>query len=181
MNEKLPKQEPRLPVLDQQEKMDTEQRIEAMLEERGFVIADRNFEKQWGGYFVIADDQTKKFTEEFFKDHQEALSKQEAKLSPKILVVGPLQQLSWQYHDRRAEWHKVVEGPVAYPLSETDDQPEAVTYQAGDLIQIPQGTRHRLVGLGGWGVVAEIWQHTDPEHPSDEADNHRLQDFYGRA
>jgi hypothetical protein len=28
---------------------------------------------------------------------------------------------------------------------------------------LQQGERHRLVGLEEWGVVAEIWQHTDAE------------------
>jgi hypothetical protein len=40
--------------------------------------------------------------------------------------------------------------------------------------------RHRLVGLDNWGVVTEIWQHTDVEHPSDESDIVRLQDDFGR-
>jgi hypothetical protein len=40
--------------------------------------------------------------------------------------------------------------------------------------------RHRLVGLGDWGVLAEIWQHTDLQNPSDEEDIVRLQDDYGR-
>ena len=173
MNEKLPKQE--------SEKGAIERRVEGMLADKGLAIAGRDFEKPWGGYFVIADTDTQKFIETFFSEHAELFTSQEQKLSPKILVVEAGHRLSWQYHDRRAEWHKVVEGPVAYPLSETDDQPEAVTYQQGDLIQIPQGTRHRLVGLDDWGVVAEIWQHTDPEHPSNEADNHRVQDDYNRA
>jgi hypothetical protein len=29
-------------------------------------------------------------------------------------------------------------------------------------------------------MVAEIWQHTDPNHPSDEDDIVRLQDDFGR-
>ena len=43
-----------------------------------------------------------------------------------------------------------------------------------------KGERHRLIGLEGWGIVAEIWQHTDPENPSDEDDIVRLQDDFGR-
>lgn len=45
---------------------------------------------------------------------------------------------------------------------------------------LPTGMRHRLVGLDNWGVVTEIWQHTDVEHPSDESDIVRLQDDFGR-
>jgi hypothetical protein len=45
---------------------------------------------------------------------------------------------------------------------------------------LPIGQRHRLIGLDQWGVVAEIWQHTDSENPSDESDIVRLQDDFGR-
>ena len=48
----------------------------------------------------------------------------------------------------------------------------------GDQIKLSQGERHRLVGLADYGVVAEIWQHTD-EVPSNEEDIIRVQDDYG--
>ena len=50
----------------------------------------------------------------------------------------------------------------------------------GDIIQLKQGERHRLIGLNGWGIVAEIWRHTDAENPSDEDDIVRVQDDFGR-
>jgi hypothetical protein len=34
--------------------------------------------------------------------------------------------------------------------------------------------------MDNWGVVAEIWQHTDPAVPSDEDDIIRVQDDYNR-
>jgi mannose-6-phosphate isomerase len=43
-----------------------------------------------------------------------------------------------------------------------------------------KGERHRLLGLNEWGIIAEIWQHTDATDPSDEDDIVRLQDDYGR-
>ena len=49
----------------------------------------------------------------------------------------------------------------------------------GDQIKLSQGERHRLVGLADYGVVAEIWQHTD-QVPSNEEDIIRVQDDYGR-
>jgi mannose-6-phosphate isomerase len=102
------------------------------------------------------------------------------KLSPKILVVAPQQRLSWQYHSRRAEIWRVVQGEIGVVLSETDEQTELNFFEPGDVIVLNKGQRHRLVGLNDWGVVAEIWQHTDPEHPSDESDIIRLQDDFGR-
>lgn len=163
------------------EKNEVISRVEAMLRERGFDIVDRDLEKPWGGYFVLSEDQREKFLDEFFPEKKDELEASGEKLSPKILVVGPHLRLSWQYHDRRAELHKVLEGPVAYPLSKTDDQPEAVEYQAGELVEIDQGVRHRLVGLDTWGIVAEIWKHTDPANPSTEEDNHRVQDDFKRV
>ena len=50
----------------------------------------------------------------------------------------------------------------------------------GDVIQLKQGERHRLVGLDGWGIIAEIWRHTDEAKPSDEEDIVRVQDDFGR-
>ena len=36
---------------------------------------------------------------------------------------------------------------------------------------LEKGERHRLVGLSDWGKIAEIWQHTDPNNPSNEDAN----------
>ncbi len=36
------------------------------------------------------------------------------------------------------------------------------------------------MGLDTFGIVAEIWQHTDPTNPSEEDDIVRLQDDFGR-
>ena len=49
----------------------------------------------------------------------------------------------------------------------------------GDQIKLRQGERHRLVGLVDYGVVAEIWQHTD-KIPSNEDDIIRVQDDFNR-
>ena len=102
------------------------------------------------------------------------------KLSPKILLVKPEARLSWQYHHRRAETWRVVEGPVGIVRSATDEEGELVCFEAGETIVLEQGERHRLIGLEGWGVVAEFWQHTDPDYPSNEDDIVRVQDDYSR-
>ena len=102
------------------------------------------------------------------------------KLSPKILLVEPGKRLSWQYHERRAEVWKVLKGPVDFVISDTDIESESKLFNPGDFIQIERGQRHRLKGLSSWGIVAEIWQHTDTNHPSDEEDIVRLQDDFGR-
>ena len=63
----------------------------------------------------------------------------------------------------------------------TDKQGPVKTFDTGNKVVMEMGERHRLVGLENWGVVAEFWQHTDPNHPSDEEDIVRVQDDYQRA
>jgi mannose-6-phosphate isomerase len=50
----------------------------------------------------------------------------------------------------------------------------------GDQIKLRQGERHRLIGLDDYAIVAEIWQHSLKDQPSDEADIVRVQDDFGR-
>jgi mannose-6-phosphate isomerase-like protein (cupin superfamily) len=102
------------------------------------------------------------------------------KLSPKILIVKPLSRLSWQYHFRRSEIWKVLEGEVAVVRSDNDNEQPKKIFSKGSLITLKQGERHRLIGLNDFGVIAEIWQHTDVNNPSDENDIVRIQDDYGR-
>jgi mannose-6-phosphate isomerase len=49
-----------------------------------------------------------------------------------------------------------------------------------DKITIKQDERQRLFGINDWAIIAEIWQHTDPNNPSNEEDIVRVQDDYGR-
>ena len=53
-------------------------------------------------------------------------------------------------------------------------------YNEGDQLVLQQGERHRLIGLNEASVVAEIWQHTDANNPSDEEDIIRVQDDFER-
>lgn len=137
--------------------------------------------RPWGGFFVIDPSSTDTFIQTFFPDYDIAdIKKFGDMLSPKLLVVGPGEELSWQYHHRRAELWKCIYGPVGYKRSHNDEQGETQTLEAGTIIQFDPGERHRLIGLDNWGFVAEFWQHTDPDNPSDEEDIVRLEDKYGR-
>lgn len=156
------------------------QRIESELKQQGFHIIQSDFTRPWGGFFVIDEGQADKFIAHYFPTYKKEQLMLGNKLSPKILVVAPGHRLSWQYHFRRAEIWRVVEGEVGVVISDTDEQTNPGQYEPGDLIILSKGQRHRLVGLEDWGVIAEIWQHTDPENPSDEEDIVRLQDDYGR-
>jgi hypothetical protein len=53
--------------------------------------------------------------------------------------------------------------------------------EKGNVISLEKGERHRLIGTDTWGIVAEIWVHSDSIHPSDEADIVRLEDDYSRS
>lgn len=135
--------------------------------------------RPWGGFLVIEEDDIDIFLYQFFPQ----LNKKDlgdAKLSPKILIVGPGKKLSWQYHNRRAEIWKVVGGQVGVVTSMSDDQGDKQVLQTGEIIELSQGERHRLIGLESWGIVAEIWKHTEPDKPSDEDDIVRLADDFGR-
>ena len=153
------------------------------LEAAGYDIVEVNTEKPWGAYVRINGEQADAFVEEFFpglSPEEARLGVEGAELSPKILVVDPGQRLSWQYHDRRAErWTFLTEG--SYNKSLTDEPGEPVTARPGDVVQFEKGERHRLNGLTDeFSVVAEIWQHTDAENPSNEDDITRLVDDYKR-
>lgn len=154
--------------------------IEEQLKAQGFTIDNIDQTRPWGGFFVINEDQAQKFADQYFDSLDIQDLKIAGKLSPKILVVGPSKRLSWQYHHRRAEIWRVIQGEVAVVTSSTDDENEVKRLKEGDFIRLAQGERHRLIGLDNYAVVAEIWQHTDGEHPSDEHDIVRVQDDFGR-
>jgi mannose-6-phosphate isomerase len=155
--------------------------VNAFIQQEGYEIASYDFDRPWGGFFVLQEDQAAKFANQFFPSVDFDSIQITQKLSPKFLVVAPNKRLSWQYHFRRAELWSVTSGPVGVAISDTDEQSRPDTYQVDDIITLPIGTRHRLVGLDQWGIVAEIWQHTDVANPSDESDIVRLQDDYGRS
>ena len=156
------------------------QQIAAKLQREGFTIAQEDQSRPWGGFFVIQEDQAQEFADTYFDGLSVDDLKISGKLSPKVLLVAPGQRLSWQYHHRRAEIWQVVQGPVGVATSDTDEQGAVKSYEAGERIVLKQGERHRLIGLDGWGVLAEIWQHTDVNNPSDENDIVRVQDDFGR-
>lgn len=161
--------------------MDIFKQVETQLRDHGYDFERTDFERPWGGFFVIEESQAPQFIKEYFPGMSSDDLIGGRKVSPKILLVAPNKRLSWQYHHRRSEVWRVVDGTVGIMRSDTDEQTEVQTYSPGDSVTLYKGERHRLIGLDGWGVVAEIWQHTDPEHPSDESDIVRLQDDFGRG
>ena len=156
------------------------QKVQAFLDDNGFEVVSKDHDRPWGGFFVLNEAQAPAFIEKFFSHLQLSDFAGFDKLSPKILVVAPDQRLSWQYHHRRAEIWKLIGGVAGVVISDTDEQTELQHLQIGQVINLQCGERHRLVGTNGYGIVAEIWQHTDKTNPSDEDDIVRVQDDFGR-
>ena len=155
-------------------------KTQKLIESFGFKIVSKDFKRPWGGFLVIDENQAQDFSNHFFKGIDIGNLKISGKLSPKILIVNPDSRLSWQYHYRRAEIWRVFKGEVGIITSEDDTEKEMKVYSEGDQIILNQGERHRLIGLDDYGVVAEIWQHTDINNPSDEEDIVRVKDDYAR-
>jgi mannose-6-phosphate isomerase len=156
------------------------QNIKQEMKSLGFITVSFDFEKPWGGFLVIDETQAQDFSNQFFKGLDVNTLKIGGKLSPKMLIVKPNARLSWQYHNRRAEIWQVYKGSAGIIKSDSDVENEMEVYSAGDQIVLKQGERHRLIGLDDYSIVAEIWQHTDKNNPSDEDDIIRVQDDFGR-
>lgn len=154
--------------------------IQHYLSSLGLRVVAKDFTRPWGGFFVVDEAQAEQFATLFFPTITLDSLRISGKLSPKILVVEPGKRLSWQYHHRRAEIWRSVAGLVGVVTSPTDEEKEVHVLDPGDEIRLAKGQRHRLVGREAWGVLAEIWQHTDAKNPSDEDDIVRVQDDFGR-
>ena len=163
--------------------MEKEKKFSAVkdyLQDEGFEIDQFDMQRPWGGFFVIKESNAQKFIKHFFSDLPGNEVSIVSKVSPKILLVEPGKKLSWQYHHRRSEIWKLIEGTAAVIRSETDEERQPENLKIGDTVKLYQGERHRLLGLEDWGVIAEIWIHSDANNLSDENDIVRLQDDFGR-
>ena len=155
-------------------------KVQAYLDSKGLKVVAKDFERPWGGFFVIDETQARQFAQQFFPGIEINDLKISGKPSPKILMVQPDKRLSWQYHHRRAEIWKLVAGEAGVITSLTDKEGDLQTLGINEIIRLECGQRHRLVGLKGWGMISEIWQHTDATNPSNEDDIVRVQDDFGR-
>jgi len=156
--------------------------VEAYLRSIDFPVRSIDNTRPWGGFFTFEEDTAQRFIEQFYEGTEIRFADfpQGATLSPKLLIVAPGQRLSWQYHFRRAEVWRCIYGDVTVITSDTDEEKDSRTLATGDIIRLAQGERHRIIGNDGYGIIAEIWQHTDANNPSNEEDIVRLQDDFGR-
>ena len=156
----------------------------AQAEAQGFGLAidasQSSADKPWGAYIRIEEGSLPKFYEAYWQGIDVPQPAPGMRLDPKILIVAPGARLSLQYHHHRGEHWRVLDGPVKIVLGEDGSSLHEITAQPGEVLRIPQGKWHRLVGLDVWGRIAEIWEHTNPDEPSGEEDIVRVQDDYGR-
>ena len=66
------------------------------IEHDGFRIQSFDFDRPWGGFFVLDESQADLFIETYFPTYKKEDLMLGNKLSPKILVVEPGKRLSWQ-------------------------------------------------------------------------------------
>lgn len=89
----------------------------------------------------------------------------------KILIVKKGHRLSLQYHQKKHETLYVDEGVVKFTIGKHEPLEEKIL-RAGDIIEIPPGTRHRIEALED----AKIFEVSTPELD----DVVRVSDDYGR-
>lgn len=154
--------------------------IEDEIKGFGLKIIAKDFERPWGGFLVINEDQSKEFANYFF--NKKIINKIDfkTKLSPKILIIKPNSKLSWQYHKRRCELWQVYKNKIGVIKSKNNSEKKMKIYNKGEYIEINKEERHRIIGLKNYALVAEIWQHTHVDEPSNEKDIIRIEDEYGR-
>lgn len=163
-----------------QERQKIVNQVRANLTDKGFQIEKEDLDRPWGGFLVIRESQCLQFAAMYFDLPADFLLNPDLRINGKVLFVAPNKRLSWQYHQRRTEIWQVLQGQVGVVSSESDVENALQLLGPGDQVTLQAGTRHRLVGLEQWGVITEIWQHCDPDHPSDEEDIIRIQDDFGR-
>ena len=143
-------------------------------------VIDKDINRPWGGFLVISNNNSEDFINIYFNGSITKRLKVSSKLSFKILIIAPNKRLSWQYHNRRSEIWKVVNGKIKVVTSYDDKERNEKILNYGDEIKLSMGERHRIIGIDDFAIVAEIWIHTDKDNPSDENDIVRVQDDYGR-
>ena len=110
--------------------------IEKQILSQGLGIASQDLERPWGGFFVIDEKDAQLFADIYFDGYDIDSLRKAGKLSPKILLVKPAARLSWQYHHRRAETWRVIQGPVGVVRSFNDTQNQPVVCEQDKMITL---------------------------------------------
>ncbi len=144
-------------------------------------VAEKRIDKPWGIELKISEADTPLFVETFFKKEELPSAVIEHPFGPKILVIEKSKRLSWHVHERKDAFLKSVQGRLHVYTGPTDDETEPVVTEEGTLIHIPELIRHRLGAIDSPAIVAEISRNVFQNHPSDDADERRIRDDFGRV
>ena len=155
-------------------------RVRASLKAADLAVVREDLERPWGGFLVISNAGVREFIDVYFPNTAFDFSSEPTVLSPKILIVAPGRRLSWQYHLRRSEIWRIIEGPVAISRGPGDDEPDARSYEAGDQLRFGLGERHRLAGVDG-GVSSPRSGSTPTRVPIGRARHRALTDDHDRT
>jgi mannose-6-phosphate isomerase len=101
-------------------------------------VASYDFNRPWGGFFVFEEERSQVFSNVYFDGLSIENLRLCGKLNPKFLLVRSGRRLSWQYHLRRAEIWKIIDGPVGVVKSADDIEREVVNYENGDIVILKQ-------------------------------------------
>jgi mannose-6-phosphate isomerase len=167
-------------TIDSLDKQKVFAQAKKLLLSKGLNLIDEDAKRPWGFYLSVEESQAADFIKEFYEGVELAGIDTSLPMRPKLLGIAPGKRLSWQYHHRRAEIWRCLAGSYQIVLSDSDIEAKPELKKAGDVVSIKQGARHRGVGTDEWAFIAEIWQHTDPDKPSNEDDIVRVQDDFGR-
>ena len=162
------------------DKKEVFQQAASLLFNNNFQLIDLDITRPWGFFLSVSESQAEHFIKIFYSGVDIKGIDPKLPLRPKLLGIAPNKRLSWQYHRRRSEIWRCIGGSFEAVSSQTDKETTPKTVNVGDVVAFGQGIRHRGVGKDNWSIVAEIWQHMNPENPSDEDDIIRLQDDFGR-
>lgn len=156
--------------------------LAAELRKLGIRMLTASLDKPWGIECKIVESDTRAFLGAFFTKEELPSSVVSEPYGPKILIIGPSHRLSWHVHERKDAFLKVLHGEALVYTSSTDEQPAAPSSHIvqGGLAHVPERIRHRLEGAGAGVIIAEISRNVFPDHPSDDADERRISDDYGR-
>jgi mannose-1-phosphate guanylyltransferase len=93
------------------------------------------------------------------------------KCTVKLIYLDGGKRLSLQYHNNRAEFWKVVKGPVKVQIGNDTIR----VLQTGESLTITAKTIHRLIGMSDAAIILEI-----ATGEFDESDIVRIEDDYKR-
>jgi mannose-6-phosphate isomerase len=128
------------------DKKEVFQQAGRLLINNGFKLIDFDIMRPWGFFLSVDESQSADFIKEFYAGVKLQDIDTNLPLRPKFLGVEPDKRLSWQYHHRRAEVWRCLAGEFELITGEADTEDKQQKVVAEQVVNMPQGMRHRGVG-----------------------------------